>query len=305
MRVSEPMKWLAPAKINLSLRVLGRREDGFHDIESLMVPLTLADGIEVAWQPGASSPVELVCSDPSLPTGPENLAYRAAEVFRQAVAPDLRPVLVTLTKHVPHGAGLGGGSSDAATVLLALDALAGTALPVARLATLAAELGSDVPFFVYRSAAFCRGRGERVEPVPFPNALPLLLLKPPFPVPTPWAYKRWKDSRPLPGVRYEEQTFPWGTLVNDLERPVFEKYLLLAELKTWLLAQPEVAGALMSGSGSTVLAILRSPQDDPDALAGRARERFGELWTCACETAPDGSARVVQAADEPAAYQEA
>ncbi len=264
--------------------MLGRREDGFHDIETLMVPLSLADEVEVDWQPGSDEPVELVCSDPTLPTGPENLAYRAAQVFRHAVAPDLAPVRIRLTKHVPHGAGLGGGSSDAATVLLALDALAGTALPLPRLATLAAELGSDVPFFVYRSAAVCRGRGERVDPVPFPAALPLLLLKPPFPVPTPWAYKRWRDARPLPGVPYGAQVFPWGELVNDLERPVFEKYLVLAEMKTWLLTQPEVTGALMSGSGSTVLAVTHSPDDDRAALADRARERFGELWSCPCET---------------------
>ena len=250
-----------------------------------MVPLTLADELEVVWAEEDAAPVTLACSDPSLPAGPENLAYRAAEIFRRAVAPGLAPVHVTLTKHVPHGAGLGGGSSDAATVLLALDALAGTALPVARLAALAAELGSDVPFFVHRSAAVCRGRGERVEPVAFTVPLSLLLLKPSFPVPTPWAYQRWRDARPLPGVRYEEQTFGWGTLVNDLERPVFEKYLLLAELKTWLLAQPGVAGALMSGSGSTVLAVLHSADEDRDALASQARERFGELWACACETA--------------------
>ena len=280
-----PMKWLAPAKINLSLRVLGRREDGFHEIETLMVPLSLADEVEIELRAGAA-PIELVCSDPSLPTGPGNLAYRAAEVFRRAVAPGLPPVRITLTKHVPHGAGLGGGSSDAAAVLLGLDQIHGSRQPVARLAALAAELGSDVPFFVYRSAAVCRGRGDRVEPVPFSARLSLLLLKPPFPVPTPWAYRRWRESRPLPGVLYAAQTFVWGELVNDLERPVFEKYLLLAELKTWLLGQPEVAGALLSGSGSTVLAVLHDPGTGAEALAARARDNFGELWTLPCETAP-------------------
>ena len=295
------MKWPAPAKINLSLRVLGRREDGFHDIESLMVPLSLADEVEVDWSEGSADPITLFCSDPTLPTGPQNLAYRAAEVFREKAVPDLAPVRVALTKHVPHGAGLGGGSSDAATTLLALDALAGTTLPVARLAALAAELGSDVPFFVYRSAAVCRGRGEQVEPVAFGDALPLLLLKPPFPVPTPWAYRRWRDARALPGVRYDAQPFGWGDLVNDLERPVFEKYLVLAELKTWLLGQPGVSGALMSGSGSTVLAVLRSAHEDRAGLADRACERFGELWSYACETVSGE----VQAPDRSAAYQKA
>ena len=153
-----------------------------------------------------------------------------------------------------------------------------------------------MPFFVYRSTAVCRGRGEIVEPVPFHARLPLLLLKPPFPVPTPWAYQRWRDARALPGVRYEAQRFDWGELINDLERPVFEKYLLLAEMKTWLLAQPEAAGALLSGSGSTVLAVLHPAHADGRALADRARGNFGELWSLACETVP------VQASGERAAY---
>ena len=282
------MKWFAPAKINLSLRVLGRREDGFHEIETLMVLLSLADELEIGWR-SAGVPIELVCSDPSLPTGPENLAYRAAEIFRREVASGMSPVRITLTKHVPHGAGLGGGSSDAAAVLLALNALCGSRQSMAQLAVLATELGSDVPFFVFQTAAVCRGRGEIVEPVRFGERLPLLLLKPPFPVPTPWAYKRWRDSRVLPGVLYEAQSFGWGKMVNDLERPVFEKYLLLAELKTWLLAQPGVAGALLSGSGSTVLAVLHS-SSSAAAVAARAVENFGPLWTLACETVPTGPA---------------
>jgi 4-diphosphocytidyl-2-C-methyl-D-erythritol kinase len=279
------MKWLAPAKINLSLRVLGRREDGFHEIETHMVPLTLADELDIEWTVAS---IELTCSDPSLPTGPENLAYRAAQLFIERHPPVGRGVRLTLEKRVPHGAGLGGGSSDAAAVLLALNELSGLRLPAGQLASLAAELGSDVPFFVYRSAATCRGRGERVEPVALGEPLPLLLIKPPFPIPTPWAYSRWRDSRELPGVRYTPQQFPWGELMNDLERPVFEKYLVLAELKMWLLEQPEVAGALMSGSGSTMLAVLRGRGDAKgEILAARARERCGgDWWTCVCATLP-------------------
>jgi 4-diphosphocytidyl-2-C-methyl-D-erythritol kinase len=276
------MKRFAPAKINLSLRVLRRRDDGFHEIETLMVPLSLADEIDIQPSESAcgSGKIEFLCSDPSLPVGPSNLACRAAELFcdRTGCLPEFR---LELTKRVPHGAGLGGGSSDAAGVLLALNEFFRTNLSVNDLAAMAAELGSDVPFFVYESAAFCRGRGEQVEPVPFPERLPLLLLKPPFPVPTPWAYSRWRDSRELPGVRYAAQSFAWGELINDLERPVFEKYLLLAEIKSWLLEQPAVSGALLSGSGSTLFAVLRN-DGEAEALAGSAKERFGELWTCAC-----------------------
>jgi 4-diphosphocytidyl-2-C-methyl-D-erythritol kinase len=191
---------------------------------------------------------------------------------------------IELRKRIPHGAGLGGGSSDAATVLLALNRLFGAGLPNDKLAALAAQIGSDVPFFIYESAAFCRGRGEIVSATPMPKRIALLLLKPAFGVPTPWAYSRWRDSKELPGVQYTPQIFREIEFVNDLERPVFEKYVFLARLKMWLLAQPEVGAALLSGSGSTVLAALRD-SGAAEALAARAKgELDPELWSCACET---------------------
>ena len=275
------MEFFAPAKINLSLRVLGRRADGFHDLESLMCPVSVGDTLDVTRR--AAGGLEFVCDDPTLPLGDDNLVVRAARLFCQARGIEPR-VRIALTKRIPHGAGLGGGSSDAATTLLALVRLFDTHLSREALATMAAELGSDVPFFIYESAAIIRGRGERVKPVAFPHALPLLLIKPPFGVPTPWAYSRWHDAREIPDVPYAAQAFPWGELVNDLERPVFEKYIFLADLKCWLLAQPEVAGALLSGSGATVFALLRS-KDDAASLAGRVAQEFGpDLWLSACET---------------------
>ena len=182
------------------------------------------------------------------------------------------------------GAGLGGGSSDAAATLLALDRIFLTNAPRTALQALAADIGSDVPFFLDRSAARVRGRGESVAPIAFPHTIPLLLIKPPFGVPTPWAYRQWRDSIEIPGVRYDAQEFPWGPLVNDLERPVFAKYILLADIKTWLLAQPEVAGALMSGSGATVFAVLRE-QSGLEALRAKVVAEFGtEFWCRAAET---------------------
>ncbi len=277
----ERIELLAPAKINLTLEVKGRRPDGFHEIESLMAPISVYDRIGIERHDGGELVFE--CSDPSLPTDDGNLAVKAAKLFcgRFGIAPSLE---ISLVKHIPHGAGLGGGSSNAAAVLLGLNAFFQTGHSSQILAELAAELGSDIPFFIYRSAAVIRGRGEIVEPVSFPHRLPLLLLKPQFGVPTPWAYSRWRDSRPIPGIPYERQTLPWGALVNDLERPVFEKHLLLAELKSWLLGQPEVAGALMSGSGATVFAVLREMVQGP-ALAERVTQEFGtELWSHLCET---------------------
>ena len=275
------MEFLAPAKINLSLRVLGRRAEGFHDLESLMCPVSVFDTLDVTRR--AAGGLEFVCDDATLSAGDDNLVVRAARLFCGACGVEPR-VRIALTKRIPHGAGLGGGSSDAATTLLALDRLFETQLSRDALAALAAELGSDVPFFIYESAAVIRGRGERVEPFAFPHALPLLLIKPPFGVPTPWAYSRWKDACEIPGGPYVAQTFPWGELVNDLERPVFEKYIFLADLKRWLLAQPEAAGALMSGSGATVFALLRA-KEDALPLGERVAQEFGpDLWLCACET---------------------
>ncbi len=272
------VQFTAPAKINLSLAVRGKRPDGFHEIETLMAPISLADTLEIE---RADCGIAFTCSDPTLPTGADNLVVRAANLFFERL--DARPeVRIHLEKRVPHGAGLGGGSSDAATTLMGLNELFGARFETATLSAMAAELGSDIPFFVYRSAAVCMGRGEIVKPVEFKQALPILLIKPPFGVPTPWAYKNWAGSKELPDVPYAAQVFPWGTLVNDLERPVFEKYLFLAVMKRWLLAQAEVAGALMSGSGSTMIAVLPN-ESMADALQAKLTAEFGDgLWMCAC-----------------------
>jgi len=271
----------APAKINLSLEVRGRRPDGFHEIETLMAPVSLADVLDIDISEGGG--ITFSCSDPSLPAGDDNLVVRAAKIFFET-AKIRQGARIHLEKRIPHGAGLGGGSSDAAATLMALNKLSGANLEIPALSAIAAQLGSDIPFFIYRSAAVCRGRGELVEPVNFPHKLPLLLIKPPFGVPTPWAYKCWAGSVEIPDVPYAPQYFPWGKLVNDLERPVFEKYLFLALLKRWLLAQPEVAGALMSGSGSTTLAVLRD-ESMAGSLTERVRAEFGaELWVCGCST---------------------
>ena len=278
------MQISAPAKINLSLRVLRKREDGFHEIETLMAPIAIRDTLDIERRDGGG--ITFTCSDKTLPADGTNLVVRAALAFCSAarIAPDVR---IFLQKEIPHGAGLGGGSSDAAATLLALDALFETQLPPADLKRIAAEIGSDVPFFLARSAAWCRGRGEIVEPCALPGALPLLLMKPAFGVPTPWAYQRWRDSLEIPGVLYSSQapqTLGGISLVNDLERPVFEKFIQLAEMKRWLIEQPEVAAALMSGSGSTMFAVLREKSGGP-ALAEKARAQFGEhTWLALTET---------------------
>lgn len=286
------MQLSAPAKVNLSFKVKGRRPDGFHEIETLMAPISLADRITI--KSGSSDgPIQFSCDDPSLPDGEDNLVVRAANLFRERTG-IAAGVTIMLEKNIPHGAGLGGGSSDAATTLLGLNEVFEADLSEEELSTLAARLGSDVPFFLARSPAVCRGRGELVTPVSLNETFDLLLLKPDFGVPTPWAYGRWKESRELPGVDYSPQTLADLGFVNDLEKPVFEKYVFLARLKSWLRQQPEVAVALMSGSGSTLFAVLRDAAKS-DELANRAREKIDPtLWTCATQLSSSTSPRRIR-----------
>jgi 4-diphosphocytidyl-2-C-methyl-D-erythritol kinase len=245
-----------------------------------MVPITLCDRITIS---AAEQGIAFTCDDTTLPTGDGNLAVQAAKLFFTSTG--LPPAVhIHLDKKIPHGAGLGGGSSDAATVLLGLNQWFETALPPQRLYDLAARIGSDVAFFIAGSAARCRGRGELIEPVAVNGALSILLLKPAFGIPTPWAYSRWHGAVGLPDVCYELQEFGGHEFMNDLERPVFEKYPFLAQAKRWLISQPEVGAAMMSGSGSTMFAVLRAP-GAAVTLAERARAELDpELWTCACET---------------------
>lgn len=281
--ISAPLTLTAPAKINLSLRVLRRRDDGFHELETLMVPIGLADRLSLERVGGPDGSIDFSCTDPEVPADDHNLVVKALRLLGEKGGP-LPALRVHLEKVVPHGAGLGGGSSDAAAALRGANDLLGLGLPVSTLHDLAARLGSDVPFFLYGGACECRGRGEIIEPRPgIRPRLPVLLLKPPFPVPTPWAYQQWATAPALPGISYAPQSVDTGdgrslTLMNDLERPVFAKHMVLADMKMWLLARPEVAAALMSGSGSTMMAVLRSA-DPAASLQAAATAEFGaSLW---------------------------
>jgi 4-diphosphocytidyl-2-C-methyl-D-erythritol kinase len=276
------MHVLAPAKVNLFLRIVRRRDDGFHEIETLMTPISLAD--ELTLEKGAAgSGISFECNDHTLSVGDDNLVVKAARLFlaRNQGAGDVR---IRLEKKIPHGAGLGGGSSDAAATLSGLNELLEARLSPDDLNAIAAEIGSDIPFFLFRSAALCTGRGEIVSPRSIERPLSILLLKPDFAGPTPEAYRHWRSSRELPGYDYAPQNFESLTFFNDLERPVFEKFPFLAEMKTWLRRQPEVGAAVMSGSGSTMVAILKE-EGQGKRLAERAQTELDpKLWTCECRT---------------------
>jgi 4-diphosphocytidyl-2-C-methyl-D-erythritol kinase len=269
----------APAKMNLSLRVLGKREDGFHDLDSVMVTLP---GLHDRLAFRCAEKDGFTCDADGVPADESNLVIKALSVFRRETRMTVR-LAIHLEKRIPHGAGLGGGSSDAAATLRALDRIHATGLSHGRLVAMAAEIGSDVPFFLGPPVARIGGRGERVEAGQELPRLPVLLLKPGFGVATPDAFGRWRDSKELPGVPYGPQRFDWGELVNGLERPVFQKHLFLAEVKSWLLAQDEVRGALMSGSGSTMFAVLEELAA-AESVADRAREELDpRLWSWAGE----------------------
>jgi 4-diphosphocytidyl-2-C-methyl-D-erythritol kinase len=262
------VKQFAPAKINLYLHILGRRADGFHELETLMAPISLGDTLDIELIPAG---IEFTCSDPVLSDAKDNLATKAAFVFLNEFPLDTG-VRIHLEKAVPVGAGLGGGSSDAAAVLLALRDLTKIGCPDVKLAELAARLGSDVPFFIYRTAAICRGRGEIIEPVQLKESLQGVLVHPGFGVSTPWAYQTYAQN-PAPGV--SGRAFTDFTLRSDLEPPAFSKYPWLPTVKTWFQKQPEVLDALMSGSGSSVFALTETP-GARGPLAVRFRAEFGE-----------------------------
>lgn len=272
----------APAKINLWLRVLGRREDGFHALETRLAPLTLCDHLTLRPDAGlAAGDIGFECDDPTVPGDESNLVIKAVRALEKTTGP-LPGMHFSLTKRIPHGAGLGGGSSNAAAALRLVQAAFCPEVEPALLFEAAAAVGSDIPFFLLGGAADASGRGEIVEPVPDESAFPasagkpprVLLIKLPFGVATPWAYRQWRDSLEVPGLPYTPQATPWGELRNDLERPVFEKYPVLGLLKARLLQTPGVTASLMSGSGSTVFALLEESAEVENILAA-VREEVG------------------------------
>ena len=247
----------APAKINLSLRIKGKREDGYHEIDTIMAKLDLADELDFH----NSRTTTLLCDAPGVPTDASNLVIKAILEFEKSYGRKAKQ-RITLTKRIPYAAGLGGGSSDAATTLLAVNEILGTQYDPEELAAMAAAVGSDVAFFLNPVLSRCTGRGEQVRPLtPFAQwTSPIVLLKPQFGVSTPRAYRDFSSARRLKGIPYDVQTVNGLRISNDLERPVFTKFPFLGMLKLWMLNRPGVKAALMSGSGSCMFALTETPE---------------------------------------------
>ncbi len=262
------MNLKAPAKINLCLQVLGRRGDGFHDILSLLQPLTLCDDLTI--QPGHRPGIRLFCPNSPLPLDETNLALKAAQVFCKACGLEVGLEL-TLHKNIPIAAGLGGGSSDAAAVLKGLNQLFDQPLSSPKLAELALSLGADVPFFLQAKPAWARGAGEILEPVSLPK-LYYLLINPGFAVSTAWAYERLEKPLTSP---HPADTIAWpvvqsyadlAPLANDLEPVVAAAWPVIVEMRRKLLA----AGAKivrMTGSGPTIFGLFRRRDEAEKARA--------------------------------------
>jgi 4-diphosphocytidyl-2-C-methyl-D-erythritol kinase len=275
------MRIATPAKINLTLEVLGQRPDGFHELATWMIPIDLNDELTME----LSSEMTYDSNRPSLLFDSSNLVSRAIERFHQETGRSAA-YRIDLRKEIPIGAGLGGGSSDAAAALLLLNQLHQNPLTEEKLVGLAAQLGSDVPFFLRRRAAWCTGRGEKMEMREFPHDRWVVLIKPEFGVSTVAAYSAYK-ALPAGQKRGQIKKTEWGLLRNDLEQPVFQKYLLLPEIKSWLEQQEETEVALMSGSGSTMFAVVKSA-DDGEQVSDRFSLFFGfKFWVRVCRLNPE------------------
>ncbi|HXG53366.1 MAG TPA: 4-(cytidine 5'-diphospho)-2-C-methyl-D-erythritol kinase [candidate division Zixibacteria bacterium] len=276
------MKIRAPAKINLGLRVTGKRKDGYHLIDSILAPISLWDEVEIRRRPVAGRKarprrqISVSCVPPIAPRGRRNIAYRAAELLLSEARVDAS-IVIRIRKRIPVGAGLGGGSSDAAAALIGLNRLLRLGWTRRRLARLAVRLGADVPFFVYGRTARARGIGERLTPVSGLRRLWLVVLYPGFPVATSWAYRNApvKLTKPIANTSITSRLRSLKglpeILVNDLEAVTLARYPRIRRLKESLAQQGAVL-ALMSGSGSSVFGVFTSRQKAAQAFARLRKE---------------------------------
>jgi len=279
-----PLALDSPCKVNLLLNILGRRPDGFHELETVMLPVPWHDRLVLDH---AASGITFTCDDPRLPADDTNLVVRAARAFLTAAGLAVG-VRIHLEKRIPLAAGLGGGSGDAATTLLGLNRLFGEPLALTQLHEIAASLGSDVPFFLYGRPALATGRGEQVtvlEPFTALRGCWLLLVHPGFGVATAWAYRELANhpealngagGRGTELVRLlQAGDLPAACrrLYNALEAPVLRKYPVLALYQEYFRSAGAL-GTLMSGSGSTTFAIVADERQGR-ALRDGFVQRFG------------------------------
>jgi 4-diphosphocytidyl-2-C-methyl-D-erythritol kinase len=290
---------IARAKINLYLEILGSRPDGYSEVAMILQSITLADRVHLQRRPHG---ILLICDHPEVPADARNLAYRAAELLQKECQTNLG-VEIHIEKQIPVAAGLAGGSANAAAVLVGLNQLWGLGLTVGELQSLAARLGSDIPFCVQGGTQLATGRGEVLQPLADWEGIPLLLAKPKhLGISTAWAYQAFRAHRAaaLPSAGASLPTLPQvlaalerrdllglaRSLRNDLEQPVLAEYAIVGKLRQALL-EVGALGSLMSGSGPTVFGIMASLE-----RAAQARDslchHFPEVDFWVTQFAPTG-----------------
>ena len=257
----------APAKINLTLDVLAKRSDGYHDLESIMQAVSLED--EILLEIGTGSSWELLCDQDNIPKDERNLAWKAARAFCDAVSWDPNGLRITVTKRIPSEAGLGGGSADAAAVLRGLNRCIENPLSTEELASVGAKVGSDVPFCVVGGTAFCEGRGERLSPIEVAPKYAYVLCKPDLAFSTPKLFTKLDNSvvtkRPaheamITALKSGDSTSVGELLCNVFEEAVLEEYPDIPKIKD-MLTEYGATGAQMTGSGSVVFGVFSTEAD--------------------------------------------
>jgi 4-diphosphocytidyl-2-C-methyl-D-erythritol kinase len=280
-----PLQKKSPCKVNLLLNILGKRADGFHELETVLQPVNLCD--EMTFERAGAS-LQLTCSHPELPTDSKNLVHRAATSFL-AAAKIADGVRIHLKKNLPLAGGIGGGSANAAVTFAALNELFGSPLPPEKLHALAAALGSDIPFFLYDRPALATGRGEKVELLENFSALrgkAFFLTHPGFGISTPWSYqnlarfpaalngKPGRAEKLISLLKTGDLKTAAAEIYNSLEAPAFDKFPVLQLYQEFLRANGALV-ALMSGSGSTTFAIAEN-LPAAENLAEKFKSQFGD-----------------------------
>ncbi|MBI1882643.1 MAG: 4-(cytidine 5'-diphospho)-2-C-methyl-D-erythritol kinase [Chlamydiae bacterium] len=285
--MSDSIAILSPAKVNLYLEVLRKREDGYHDIETVFQEITLADEIFLE---KISSGIEIVSENPDIPRGPSNLAFSAAQAFFEA-SKIKKGVRIRIQKNIPVAAGLGGGSSNAAWTLQGLERLFQMRLPPEKSFQIAQSLGADVPFFLTGGTALGRGIGDILEEVKGVKPFSLVLVNPRFKVPTPEVYGKLNltltqgagDLKIVLGALKEGRLGDLASnLLNRLEDVVLKKFPPLVSMKE-MLRRAGAVGSLLSGSGPTLFGLAPS-QTSACEIRKIIQSEFPECWTCVCET---------------------
>ena len=258
----------APAKINLALKIIRRRADGYHDIQSILQKVSLYDTL--SFKLSSHQGITVTTDDPSIPTDSSNLAYRAADLLlkQQKITPGIS---IHIKKRIPAGAGLGGGSSNAAATLSGLNKLLRCNLTEPDLLRLGVEIGADVPFFIYdKHAALAEGIGEQLSPVKIHVPLWFIIVFPGFSISTKWVYENYrvltnkrKNIKILSSFKQLKAVL--HILSNDLENVVTQQYPEIQKIKRTLI-QAGACGSLMSGSGSSVFGIFPDEQHAQEAL---------------------------------------